>query len=43
VAKSPYDTDSRGGAQAVFAAQDGGDGDHVIGIGRMAHPEHESE
>jgi len=43
VAKSPYDTDSRGGAKAMFAAQDGGDGDHVIGIGRMAHPEHESE
>jgi hypothetical protein len=43
VPESPYDTDSRGGTKAMFAAQDGGDGDYVIGIGRMAHPEHESE
>jgi hypothetical protein len=43
VAESPYDTDSRGGAKPMLAAQDSGDGDHVIGIGRMAHPEHESE
>src|SRR5277367_5857284 len=43
VAESPHDTDAGGGAKAVFAAQDSGDGYHVIGIGRMAHPEHESE
>jgi hypothetical protein len=42
MAESPYDADSGRDGEASFAAQDSCDGDHVIGIGRVAHPEKES-
>ncbi len=43
VAESPYDADAGGDREAAFSAEDGSNGNHVIGIGRVAHPEQQSE
>ena len=43
VAESPYDADSCGRADAMFAAQDGGDRDYVVRIGCMAHSQQQPE
>jgi len=43
VAQSPECTDERGFGEGAFAADDGGDGDDVVGIGSMAHAEEKSD
>jgi hypothetical protein len=43
VAGAPERADDRGAAQGALAADDGGHGDDVIGIGGVAHPEEEPE
>ena len=43
VPESPYDADTGGDGQAMFAAEDSSDGDHVIGIGRVTHSEQQSQ
>lgn len=42
VAESPECTDEGSAAEGTFAADDGGDGDNVIGIGGMTHAEEET-
>ena len=41
--ETPDHADPSGRGETALAAQDGGDRDYVIGVGRMAHPEQQSE
>jgi len=41
--EAPDHADTRGRGETALAAQNGGDRDYVIGVGRMAHPEQQSE
>ena len=43
VADAPEHADERGGADPSLPGDDGGDGDHVVGIGRVPHAEEEAE
>ena len=43
VAESPENADEGGVADAALAADDGGDGDDVVGIGGVTHAEEETE
>ncbi len=43
VAESPQGTDQRAVQEAAAAIEDGRDGDHVVGIGRVAHAEQKAE
>ena len=43
MAQSPESADQAGMTNAVLAAYDRGDGDDVIGVSRVPHPEQESE
>ena len=43
MAEAPHHPDSRGDRKPSLAAQNRCDRDHVIGIGRMTHPEHQSQ
>ena len=43
MAEPPGRADQRRAAQGALPADDRGDRDHVVGIGRVAHPEEEAE
>ncbi len=43
VADSPEDADQPSAGNRLFPADDGGNRDHVIGIGGVAHPKKESD
>ncbi len=41
--KSPHDADAGGDGEPAFAAEDRGHGDHVIGIGGVAHSQNQPQ
>ena len=43
MAKAPYGTDEGGVADASLLADDGGDGDDVVGVSRVPHAEHQAQ
>ena len=43
VAHTPQGADGRRARRGPLAGEDGGHGDHVVGVGRVAHPEEEAE
>ena len=43
MAEPPDRTDQRGASHRALPADDGGNGDHVVGIGCVTHTEEETE
>ena len=43
MAEAPKDSNQRGAANRAFAADDGGHGDDVIGVGGVTHAKKESQ